>query len=120
MAYAAWPGTLPQYVLEGGYGEALPNNRIESPADRGPPKSRRRFTQNVRPIQFAVRCDMSQRTIFEDFYITTLASGTLPFTWVHPVTQVATTFQFTGSPPQYKVGGSGSFVDIFMSVVTLL
>lgn len=102
---AAWPATLPQFVQEQGFDETLPNQRLESSVDSGPPKARRRFTKNYRAIQCEIWCDADQADDFEDFYETDLAGGVLPFTWVNPVTQTAATFRFRGSPPRRSVRG---------------
>lgn len=101
----SWPASLPQFVQEQGYSETLPQQRIESVVDAGPPKTRRRFTNNNRPITCEIWCDASQAAAFETFYDADLAGGVLSFTWVNPITQAAKTFRFRGNPPQKSVRG---------------
>lgn len=108
MTTPAWPATLPQFVLESGYGEALPDVTIESQVDGGAPKRRRRFTTAWRPIDCAIECDATQAATFETFWGATCASGSLDFTWVHPRTRTAATFRWRGGPPQAQVFGAAN------------
>lgn len=101
----AWPSNLPQFFQEGGYSETLPNQRIESQNDSGPPKVRRRFTTNWRPIEGDIWCTGEQAEDFEEFFEDDLAGGTLSFTWVNPITQDAQTFKFRGGAPRKSVRG---------------
>ena len=103
---ATWPAALPQFVQEQGYGETLPDQAIESQVDNGPPKTRRRFTKNLRPIQAVIQCDSSQRAVFDNFYIVTLEGGTQPFLWVNPFTQKLALFRFRRPPPVYTPFGA--------------
>lgn len=112
---ASWPAGLPQFVQEQGYSETLRDQSIESPMDAGPPKVRRRFTGNYRPLTWTIRCDAEQAEAFEEFYEVMLAGGTLPFTWVHPRTQRESLFRFRKPPPQYLPFG-GTNVAITMQV----
>lgn len=112
---AAWPATLPQYFQEQGYSESPPDQRLESNVDSGPPKTRRRYTNNYRPIQGTIWCTEDQWEDFETFYDVDLAGGVLPFTWVHPITRAAATFKFRGQPPRYTPFG-GTNVAIAMTL----
>lgn len=102
---ATWPAALPQFVQERGYSESLADQTIESPMDSGPPKVRRRFTKNYRPLQMTIQCDATQRELFEYFYHTTLSGGVLPFHWVNPQTQALALMRFRRPPPAYSVFG---------------
>lgn len=105
MTTPAWPVSLPEFVQEQGYGESLPDTRIESEVDDGPTKVRRRFTTNHRPIQCELWCTEDQAADFEDFYMDDLRGGTREFTWVNPSTQAAKTFRFRGPPPSFTRKG---------------
>ncbi len=105
----AWPATLPQFVQEQGYSESLPNQTVESPMDSGPPKTRRRFTTNWRPITCTIWCTAEQADDFEEFFEDDLAGGSLSFTWVNPISQDAKIFKFMGGkPPRKRPFGSGN------------
>lgn len=116
----SWPGTLPQYVLEGGYQETLEDQTVESQMDTGPAKVRRRFTNSVRQFKVTIQCDEAQAADFEVFYNTTCAGGSLPFDWVHPRTRVARTFRFKKPPPQVSVMGGGTIVRYSFALETML
>jgi len=103
MANATWPNGLPQILLKDGYGEKPGENTIETPVDSGPAKSRRRGTARVRHITASLLLTASERSTFETFHDSTLADGSLPFDWVHPLTQAAATFMFR--KPHWTIAG---------------
>jgi len=115
MANAAWPGSLPSYVQEQGYGEMLPDTNLESQMDTGPAKIRPRFTTANRRFTWIIRMDATQAAAFETFWDTTLKKGSLPFDWVHPRTRVVMTFRFRRPPPAARPFG-GDAVDYMMNV----
>lgn len=115
-----WPTTLPQFVLEGGYQEALEDQTAETQMDAGPAKIRRRFTTSTRRFQVVVQMTPEQGVIFEAFYLTTLAGGTTPFDWVHPRTRAAKTFRFRRPPPTIQVSGGGAIVRYSMNLESVL
>ncbi len=97
MATATWPVTLPDDVLQGyleGFGETL----LRTTMDAGPAKQRRRFTAVARPFQVTIELTRDQVAIFDDFFTTTLAGGSLAFDWTHPRTGAAVEFRFTEEP----------------------
>lgn len=105
MANPVWPPTLPTYVLEQGYEENLPDNNLESQVDSGVPKIRPRYTALMQMFKYTVLMDADQSDTFEAFFNTTLATGSLPFDWVHPRTRVACTFQFRKPVPKATTQG---------------
>lgn len=115
-----WPTTLPQYVLEAGYQEGLEDQSVETQMDAGPAKIRRRFTTVTRRFSVMVQMTPEQGAIFETFYLTTLAGGTLPFDWVHPRTRAARTFRFRRPPPTVQVSGGGAILRYSMNLETVL
>ncbi len=115
----SWPSTLPQFVLEAGYSEQLPDTNIESAVDVGPVKIRPRSTVQVRPLRVAVAMDEDQATTFEEFYITTLSGGTKTFTWVHPRTQATVTMRFRKPAPSIVPLGSGQEIRYAMTLEIL-
>ena len=106
MANPTWPNTLPAYVTESGFNEQFQDQNTESTMDTGPAKIRRRFTKAIRFITCNLNMTKEQAEAFDTFWGTTCKGGSLPFDWVHPRTQVATTFRFRNPAPKYSVFGS--------------
>ena len=118
MPDPTWPGTLPALVNVAGFGESPPDQAVETPTDAGPGKSRRRQTGTQRPIKCSIRCTLAQVEIFDAFWLTTLAAGTLNFTWVSPRTQAAKTLRFKKPIPAYvPLGGPNWQIDMNLWVL---
>lgn len=100
MANASWPATLPSYVLEQGYSETLADQTLDTQFEGGAPRRRRRSTVDNRAFSVTLHVDQAQSQTFEQFYDVTLAGGTLPFDWVHPLRQTAMTFAFRRPAPK--------------------
>lgn len=99
-----WPATLPQVLPVAGYSETPPDTALRTQMDAGPAKVRRRFTAQVRPINATLILTAAQVQILDDFYVTTLEGGALPFDWIHPrdTASPPTVVQFRFvRPPQY-------------------
>ncbi len=79
----AWPAELPAIPVAG-YQEKPPDTTLRTPMDSGAAKQRRRFTANVRPIVSMLLLNETELRIFDDFYVSDLQGGALPFEWVHP------------------------------------
>ncbi len=77
---AAWPGTLPPHFRVSGNQEAIPDGRLSTPADRGPPKFRPGSSALGRPFAASWRMNGAQIDILTAFVRDDLAMGTLPFT----------------------------------------
>lgn len=100
---AVWPASLPQDLQASpGLDEQPPDVMLETQMDAGPPKARRRFTAGFRPIKGTVEVTITQRNTLDDFFVNTLAGGTLPFDWKHPTTGAAATFRFVKNGLKYK------------------
>jgi hypothetical protein len=102
---AAWPGTLPDWVLSQGYGEKPPDQLLRSQVEQGPAKVRRRYTAAPRPVQVSIAVTAAQLETFDAFYLTTLEGGALTFDWQHPRTGVSKTFRFVKQPEYTHLGG---------------
>lgn len=98
MPNSVWPASLPQYVLAAGYQEDVPDTAVRTAMETGPAKMRRRFTAAPRAIKCSVRLSLSQKDTLDAFFESTLAGGTLPFDWEHPVSRAPVTMRFTGRP----------------------
>lgn len=89
MAIPVWPASLPQAASLGGAGE-VQANVVSFQPEVGPTIDRRRasIVQRTHQIQFA-KLTKAEYLIFVNFFDVTLLSGTLPFTWVNPMTGAA-------------------------------
>ena len=106
MANPVWPGSLPQFVDVSNYQEKLPFAALRTNMDRGPAKQRRVSTAVASSSSYLTDImNPTQRDTFLDFYINTLAQGTLAFDWVDPLTQDVQTFRFTDGPQPQPLGG---------------
>ncbi len=96
-----WPNTLPPPAIDS-FREAPPNNAIGSKMDKGPDKTRRRTTANVRPISFTLKLTKEQTQILDDFYDNETFSGVVDFDYTHPRTDAPVTARFKpATPPNY-------------------
>ena len=93
-----WPASLPQRMLVAGFVERPPETRQRSEPDVGPSILFNRSTVGRHEIDGGVALDATQKATLEAFHATTLGNGTLPFDWVHPISQAATTFRFRSVP----------------------
>lgn len=109
---ATWPGSLPQTPLPDNFNEALADNAVRFKPDVGPPKTRRRGTAAETPMQVTFYMHANQRADLTTFFRDTLLSGTLPFLWNDPITQVLSTFMFAAPPPMPVVGPTLSKVSL--------
>ena len=101
MSNPVWPPTLPQRFQYTNFTETAPASAIRTQMDTGPAKARQRFTAAPRPVKGQIRITFTQRQTLDDFFVTTLAGGTLQFDWTHPISGAAATFRFK-SEPQYQ------------------
>ena len=110
MANPVWPVTLPAFVQEGGFSEAIQDQTVESSMDTGPAKIRRRFTKSLRKFGITMYMTPEQVTTFETFWQTTVKGGSIVFDWVHPRTRVAAALRFRNPAPAYTTIGGGAAV----------
>lgn len=97
MAYAAWPGTLPN-PLVAGYGEVLDLALLRSPVDKGPPLQRAVTDALPRPIDGQMVMTRAQWATFKTFVTSTLSGGALPFTWLDIDQSATVTLRFREGP----------------------
>lgn len=103
---AVWPSGLPQKFQQSGFSNSLPDNTIQSSMATGPDKARRRDVSAVEPISGSMILDETQYELIVTFYNTTLASGALPFDWVHPVTGIACEMRIVRPPKFTPLSGN--------------
>lgn len=99
MANPTWPSSLPAYMNLDGFQETPTDQLVETQMETGPVKSRRRCTGDFPVLKGSIDVTAAQRIAFFDFHRTTLAGGSVPFDWVHPITRAATTFKFRKPTP---------------------
>jgi hypothetical protein len=103
-----WPSQLQQLLSEGNFGISIGDTVLRTDMETGPAKVRRRFTKGVDKYTASINLTVSQYTLFINFFNTTLAGGSLPFYFKHPITGVTETFRFK-SPPSISSIGGGNF-----------
>lgn len=98
MTVASWPDTLPQSPDNGGWNETLQQNVAAFQPEVGPPKYRRRSTASGALAQATFTMTAAQAATFMDFFTDTLADGSLPYSWSHPITGTAYIWMFEAPP----------------------
>jgi hypothetical protein len=106
----AYPATLPQYPVDGGFNDERQQAFIKSQMDSGAPKKRKVFTAAIRNWQWTTILNGTQRATFDTFYITTINEGTDSFTIPDPVDGETITVRFTKSPSWSVIQGSGDTI----------
>lgn len=119
MATTTWPETLPQKLLVDGFSSQLPTGSIRVEMDSGPAFQRQRYTSSVEPIQGSIWVTKGQYQTFKNFYVTSLAQGSLPFNWVHPITEETVEMQFDVSNPPRISAKSGILFRVDMNLEVL-
>lgn len=115
MANPTWPVSLPQEPdLAGGYSETPQDLTVRSTPSVGPSISRARATAGVNVISMTMIFTPAQLVIYKTFRKTTLSEGSLPFDWVHPITQVEETFVHLNAPAERAIGGGNFSLNIIL------
>lgn len=84
MATITWPVTLPQQLLVDGYARSAKDLLLVSPMEIGPPKVRRRTSNNIEQFQGSVIVTTTQLGYFKTFFYTTALGGSLRFNFTDP------------------------------------
>nr|DAY74277.1 MAG TPA: minor tail protein [Caudoviricetes sp.] len=87
--------SAPDYPLQ----EALEDAVLRSNMEDGTVKTRPKFTRNRKTfeIKWGHMTDVQKQT-FENFYVSSLKNGSLPFNWIHPQTGKAYVVVFSEPP----------------------
>ncbi len=96
---AAFPSWISQVVVRDNYAEAPDTNVVSFKPEVGPAILRRRSSLSQDVVPCTMWLSSSDWQDLLAFFRTTLTDGTQPFTWVHPRSKVAGTFQFEGGVP---------------------
>lgn len=96
-----WPIDLPQNLLLDGFTNSFGTTAVQTSMSAGPSFSRPRYTAPEEPVTGNIYLQSyEQYAKLRQFYRDDLAEGTLPFDWIHPITQNVVTVRFdTDSPP---------------------
>ena len=113
---ATWPASLQQIWNREGFSLAPENVRHMSQFEVGPVKARKIATRPRHSVNASVWVDTAEYTILNDFYHTTLNSGTQSFTHPHPIDGASHDWFFIGSGITYvPLGG-----DLYRASFSLL
>lgn len=104
MSVPVWDVRLPQKLNMDGLGGSEADNVLRSAMDTGPDKTRPRGSAQPEPIEGYQILTKTEYGYFLEFYRTTLAQGTLRFTWVHPITGASCEMKFRESPTWGSAG----------------
>jgi hypothetical protein len=74
--------------------------------DVGPAKVRRRATAGVTQLKCTFRLSAAQRASLLAFWQTTLAGGSLSYSWTHPISGAAITCRIV-EPPTFSPAAGG-------------
>lgn len=117
---ATWPATLPDYFLARGFSEGMPDLRVESEMDEGPPYYRRWGTGDTYPVSGTIIMTKAQVATFKTFVNDTLVGATLSFEWEHPRTGATVDLTFSEIPswsPVERTNGQYYYVTIKLDVL---
>jgi hypothetical protein len=112
-----WPAPLQDFFSEQNFQIVMDDATLRSDIDVGPQKVRRRFTKGIDIMSASIYLTTSEYSIFETFFKTTLAGGTLPFEFNHPVTGILTEFRFREKPRIGSLGGGQFTVSFDLEVL---
>lgn len=104
-----WPATLQQKLNEANYAQSPQSRVITTDMDISIPKKRVRYTKGLKDLTGSIDVNTSEYSIFETFFETTLAGGSLPFLFNDPVTQVEYEYRFKDSTYSEASLGGGYF-----------
>lgn len=91
------PLSLQQILNEASWGYSKGETVLKSDMEVGPPKRRRRTTKSVDIMSCSITVDAAEYATFENFYDTTIAAGTIPFIFNHPIKGTYAEWKFDGS-----------------------
>ena len=78
----AFPVSLPQAPLLGGFSHTERETVIRAPVSFGPPQTRQRFTAALQPISCTTKAlTLAQKEALRTFFRVDLKGGALTFTW---------------------------------------
>ena len=112
-----WPSSLPQSPMATSYSEVVPNNIIRTEMDSGAAKVRRRTTAAPRFLRISYIMDKTQIATLDDFYLTSLKSGSLKFSFTNPRTNMVENVRFMKQPEYISENGNYFRVNLTLEVM---
>lgn len=94
MTTPVWPTTLPQCPILNAFTEQRQRNVAAFAPSVGKSRMKLRSTAARVSTSVAYRMTNAQILAFNTFYETTLAHGSMPFDWAHPVSKINYTWIF--------------------------
>ena len=82
----AWPLPATIVPIRNDFSETPGDTSIETKMDSGLSKKRMRYTKGIDVITIGYILSAAEYITLRTFFVTTTASGTLPFLWTHPLT----------------------------------
>jgi hypothetical protein len=113
----AWPSTLPQFFSEDNFQEVLDGAVLFSDMDVGPKKARRRFTKGIDEQSVSIQLNKAQYSIFVTFFKTTIAGGSIPVSFFHPITEAPLEFRIKSNPRVSSIGGGNTIVSFEIEIM---
>ena len=114
---ANWPSSLPSMPLSDGFSEIVPDNIIRTNMDTGASKIRRRTTASPRLLNVSYLLSKADINVLDDFYLTTLKSGSLIFSYNHPRTNISENVRFLKKPEYISTNGEYFKVNISLEIL---
>lgn len=74
-----WPTDLPQRLSRDGFGEGFADGRLQTEMESGVPKTRRRFSAAIRPIQASIDVPIDGKARLMRFWDEETGGGSVPF-----------------------------------------
>lgn len=98
-----FPSSLPQYLDTDGFEDEIPDDRLRSQTDIGPPMMRRRSSAKPTPVKGAQLLTETQFQTLKDFYNDDLDGGVLRFNWIGQTTGNAVEYRFVTPPKRSAI-----------------
>lgn len=105
---SVWPSTLRPPLLDG-CEEVRAETSIVSQTETGPGKVRIRSVASVSDLSLVYQWSVADVAVFEDFYNNDLSYGSLPFTFIHPISGATVRARIVGSYTKTPVRSLGIF-----------
>jgi hypothetical protein len=106
---ADWPVGVPDCIMPLSPQGGIRDNRYSFETDSKMPPIERptsSWTPEVYSVDLAP-LSVEQFSLFQAWYAETLAFGTLPFNWAHPITGTASVWKIVKADPPYRVSKAG-------------
>ncbi len=111
-----WPASLPQFFSEDNFQETLDGAVLFSEMEFGPRKARRRYTKGIDEQTVSIQLNKAQYSIFTTFFKTTIAGGSIPVSFFHPITEDPMEFRIKSNPRVSSIGGGNTVISFEIEI----